>query len=506
MWLLALLTLAGGALRFATLDLQSFWFDETATVALVHMDLGGMLGEIPDSESTPPLYYVLAWLWAKAFGTGEVGLRSLSALAGTLMIPAAYLAGAELVGRRAGLVVAALAAFNPLLFWYSQEARAYALAALLTTLAVLLFARALRRPTGRTLALWALVSALALATHYFAVFVVAPTAGWLVVSGWRSEHRGRHLAAVLAPVAAALALLPLLLRQRSLDLAAFLRDEPLLERLVKAAKQGLVGFDAPLEQLAAASAGAIAGVAAVAALASAWRGAGERGRHAGDHEPTGVALAGALALLAVAVPFALALAGADYFGTRNLIVAWLPAAAVLAAGLARGRVGLAGTGALCAIGLTAIVGVAVVERWQRDDWRSAAEALPPARTARAVVLSPAAGSKQPITLYSPGLSPLPPQPVVREVAFVSVVDRAAGGVHPPPPPRGRTPLIRRFVVVRRHEDDAYTVVLLRAPRPRSLSRVVLNAGRLLPERDAALMLQRPLSAAGVARARRRPGG
>src|SRR5919109_4758162 len=105
MWLLALLTLAGGALRFATLDLQSFWFDETATVALVHMDLGGMLGEIPDSESTPPLYYVLAWLWAKAFGTGEVGLRSLSALAGTLMIPAAYLAGAALVGRRAGLVV-----------------------------------------------------------------------------------------------------------------------------------------------------------------------------------------------------------------------------------------------------------------------------------------------------------------------------------------------------------------------------------------------------------------
>jgi uncharacterized membrane protein len=29
-----------------------------------------MLGQVKDSESNPPLYYVLAWGWAKAFGTG----------------------------------------------------------------------------------------------------------------------------------------------------------------------------------------------------------------------------------------------------------------------------------------------------------------------------------------------------------------------------------------------------------------------------------------------------
>ena len=32
-----------------------------------------MLREVKASESNPPLYYVLAWGWAKAFGTGEVG-------------------------------------------------------------------------------------------------------------------------------------------------------------------------------------------------------------------------------------------------------------------------------------------------------------------------------------------------------------------------------------------------------------------------------------------------
>ena len=55
-----------------------------------------MLRPIPTTESTPPLYYVLARGWAVVFGTGEVGLRSLSALLGTLTIPVVYAIGATL--------------------------------------------------------------------------------------------------------------------------------------------------------------------------------------------------------------------------------------------------------------------------------------------------------------------------------------------------------------------------------------------------------------------------
>lgn len=89
LYALVALTVLAGVLRFATLDVQSFWLDESVTVGLVREDLGGMLSAIPDSESTPPLYYVLAWGWAKLFGTGEVGLRSLSALFGTATVPVA---------------------------------------------------------------------------------------------------------------------------------------------------------------------------------------------------------------------------------------------------------------------------------------------------------------------------------------------------------------------------------------------------------------------------------
>ena len=89
---LVALILLGAGLRFATLDLQSYWYDEAVTVGLVRMDLPGMLSAIYRHESTPPLYYVLAWGWCKLFGSGEVGLRSLSALFGTASIPVFYAA------------------------------------------------------------------------------------------------------------------------------------------------------------------------------------------------------------------------------------------------------------------------------------------------------------------------------------------------------------------------------------------------------------------------------
>src|SRR5207237_788917 len=70
---LLVLVAAGAAIRFSTLDLQSFWVDEGITVHLLRMDFGSMFSSALDGEQTPPLYYVLAWLWTRPFGTGEVG-------------------------------------------------------------------------------------------------------------------------------------------------------------------------------------------------------------------------------------------------------------------------------------------------------------------------------------------------------------------------------------------------------------------------------------------------
>ena len=84
------LTLLAAVLRFVGIGHQGFWFDEGNTALLVHFSPGKMLGLIPQTESTPPLYYCVAWVWARLFGYGEAGLRSLSAVAGVLTVPVAF--------------------------------------------------------------------------------------------------------------------------------------------------------------------------------------------------------------------------------------------------------------------------------------------------------------------------------------------------------------------------------------------------------------------------------
>lgn len=472
---LAALTFAGAALRFSSLGLQSLWFDEAVTAELVGMDLGGMLERIPDRESTPPLYYLTAWGWTRLFGAGEVGLRSLSALCGTLAIPMFWGAARRLTrSQPVAIAVAALVTFNPLLVWYSQEARAYSMLVLAAAAALLFFARLLDDPADRrSLAGWAIASALSLLVHYFALFVVVPQAVWLVA---RPGGRRRAAVAVGAVAAVGAGLLPLALHQRSLDLASFIRSEALPLRAVRSGKQFLTGYDVPLELPLSLLAGAIAMTGAVLAL---------------RRRPYGVVPAAILGGLACAVPLVLALVGLDYFDTRNLLAAWLPLATVVAAGLAASRPGLAGLAALCAIGLAGVLGVILEPLHRRDDWRGVARALGPARVPRAVVLTPASGGEVPFRHYRPKAARWKGDLVsVREVALVSTAP-AAQAASKTPPPRPRHPVFPGFREVRRTYADAYTVIVLRAPRPKAIGRVGTAVRRLLPKERAVLLLQRP---------------
>ena len=136
------ITLIAAVLRIATIDVQSIWADEGATIRLVHRGFGGMLSHLSSSESTPPLYYVLVWAWTRIFGTGPIGFRSFSVLIGTAFIPVVYAAGCRM-SLRAGLWAALLAALSPIMLYYSQEARAYGLLILLSGAAFVQWLRVL---------------------------------------------------------------------------------------------------------------------------------------------------------------------------------------------------------------------------------------------------------------------------------------------------------------------------------------------------------------------------
>jgi mannosyltransferase len=380
-WALALLIALGAAMRFATLDVQSFHHDEVITVSrVVSGNFEHMLHAVKRSESNPPLYYALAWGWAKAFGSDEVGLRSLTALLGTLTVPLPYAIGAELSSRRAGLIAAALVAVNPMLIWYSQEARSYALLVILAAASFLFFARALRTRRGGDLALWALASALALCSHYFAVFAVGIEAIWLLVAlraRWRLV-----LPALAAVTATGLALLPLLIAQVNPTHIDWIEESPLSSRFFQTGVSFLIGETGHVIAEPPRVHYALMPIALIAAalLLLAFRGTRRERRGALLGLVVGLGVA-ALALVA-------GLVGKDYVVERNLLPALVPVASVAAIGFAverARRLGLLLAIALCAYWIAFGVRVAETPNLQRPDFRAIVNALGPERVPRAVI-------------------------------------------------------------------------------------------------------------------------
>jgi 4-amino-4-deoxy-L-arabinose transferase-like glycosyltransferase len=380
-WIVAGLTVLAAALRFATLGAQAYHHDEIVTASRVLR--GGFwhaMEAVGFSESAPPLYYALAWLWTQLTGTGEVGLRSVSALAGVATVPVAYLLGAELRGRRPAIVAAALVAVNPMLLWYSQEARSYALLVLLTAAAALYFVRALHGGRRRDFIGWGVFSALALATHYFAIFPIALEAGWLL---WR--RRRDAVTGLWIVVLAGLALAPLAIHQMSLGHAEWIGDRSLGHRVWEAGVTFVVGETGDIVSRPETVLPAVLPLLAVLAglLLLALR------ADRGERRAGGLMLA--LAAVTVVGPLALALAapGKDYVLARNLLPALVPLLVAVAIGVTARRArrsGMVVASVLVAYSLGFCVWVSLSPAWQRPDWDSVATRLGEPTAPRAIVL------------------------------------------------------------------------------------------------------------------------
>ena len=469
------LTALGAALRFATLDAQSFWLDELVTVSLLDRGFGEMLEGVRETEATPYLYYVLAWPWAHAFGLGEVGLRSLSALVATLAVPVSYAAGASLCSRRVGIVAAALVAVHPFLVWYAQEARAYSLLVLLGACTVLFLGRALRAPRRGDLALWAVAASLAIATHYFAVLLVAAEAAWILA---RYRVRRDAAAALLLPAAVLVVHLPLLGAQRANG--ETVGDTSLLSRVVGTPKALVVGYSFPAELAGSVLAAALVGIG-LALVATRAR----------PEERRGALVGGTLALAVVAVPIGLALLGSDYLTARNVVLAVVPGAICVAAGYVATRLGLAAGAALAALLLAVTLAVSLDDRYGRTDWRGAAKELEAPAVERAIVVTPYM-SRSLWRPYLPGLDePAASTVRVSEIAVVGLATEGgfSGGrvrppdVGPPTPPAG-------FVLVASERTPTFTLYRYRATAPTDVSTQAL-AGLRLADQQPGLLLQRP---------------
>jgi mannosyltransferase len=426
-WIVAGLTALGALLRFATLGDQAYHHDEIVTASRVlRVGFGHAMDAVGFSESAPPLYYALAWLWTQVTGNGEWGLRFLSALAGVATIPVAFFVGRELRGARAGVIAAALVAVNPMLLWYSQEARAYALLGFFCALSLLYCVRALQEGGRRDFTWWGIFSALALATHYFAVF---PLVAEVVLL---ARRRGRAILSGLWIVAVAVVLLaPLAIHQMSYGHAEWIGKFSLGHRVAEAGITFMVGETGDIIGRAEQWQPALLPLALAAAAFALLLARGSRPERHAAFVPLAV-VAGA-----VGIPLALAIlsAGKDFVLARNLLPALVPLLVAIAVALSSERARRLGA-AIAVVLVTYSLGFSVYAstsaELKRPDWRAVAEHLGEPDGPRATVTWVL--GEAPLRFYlSTGAIQLKASEgydwLVREIAFVSM------GRTPPPPRR-----------------------------------------------------------------------
>jgi hypothetical protein len=196
-------------LRFHLLEAQSFWNDEGNSARLSERSPSAII-EGTASDIHPPLYYLILRGWRELAGETEFGLRSLSTYAGILTVAgvmalAKFNAKAQrregavdysssLASRRPGVlalsslaIAGLLAAVSPVLVYYSQETRMYALLGLLAVLSGWALLQWLNQPEGRLSPGWAIAYTAFLTaglyTHYFFPAVIAAH-GALLLFWW----------------------------------------------------------------------------------------------------------------------------------------------------------------------------------------------------------------------------------------------------------------------------------------------------------------------------------
>ena len=332
-WLIAGITLLAFAIRLSTFD-QGLFADElsTAWVVLDH-SLGHVLSTVrSNDEITPPLYFVLAWGSSK-LGSNPDLIRLPSLVAGVATVPIVYLLGARTVGRRAGLLAAAIVTLSPFLIYYSTEARSYSLMIALVAGAALALVIAV---DGDRMGAWfayAALSAAAMYSHYTAAFPLAGQLAWawLYHPGARLRLAGANVGALAlfapwipgyladqsSPTTAILsALQPFNPGQVARDLEAWSIGYPYVTLRGVPTVPGVVAIVLGI------------GGAAVALLRGALS-AGGVGLRRVRTAPPGVVLVVVLALATPVGEAVYSLFGTNVLGARNLNASW-PGLALLA--------------------------------------------------------------------------------------------------------------------------------------------------------------------------------
>ncbi len=169
--------------------------DEALALFVGRGSLGHVLRTVIAERGGAPLHFVFAWLVVH-LGGGLTGLRIVSLVFAVASVPLIALLGARLVDRMTGVVAAALASGSWVLLFHGIYGRMYSLFLFTSLLSFLALLSALERGGRRRFVLWGAALLLMLASHPYAVLVVAAQGLYVLLRRRRLREALVTLAAV----------------------------------------------------------------------------------------------------------------------------------------------------------------------------------------------------------------------------------------------------------------------------------------------------------------------
>ena len=183
------------------------YLDEVASARIISRGtLSNVLTEVRASESTPPLWYGIAWAVHKLDRpVGRLGvstpierLRLLSVMFAGLAVALTTRMAARFLPPLLAALVGAMLALGSTPLAYAEQLRAYALLMFLSIAFAELLTKALESPRPRVLGALALTTWAGTMTHYFFFLLIGGAAIWLALESRQHAREWRRVAASLA--------------------------------------------------------------------------------------------------------------------------------------------------------------------------------------------------------------------------------------------------------------------------------------------------------------------
>src|SRR3989344_3774853 len=134
--MIIVILIASAILRLVSIN-QSLWLDEAININnATSLDFKTLILNYSLGDFHPPLYHVVIKSWILLFGNSEIAVRIPSVIFGVITVYFTYQIAKKLFEEKTALIAATLIGTAPLSIYYSQEARMYSLAAMLTAMSV----------------------------------------------------------------------------------------------------------------------------------------------------------------------------------------------------------------------------------------------------------------------------------------------------------------------------------------------------------------------------------